>query len=127
MGFGTFDGLHPGHKDFLKQLRELGNELIVVVARDKTVKKIKGRLPRQSEEARFRTLESSGLADQVVMGNPHDFYQCLRDHQPDAIGLGYDQKADREAIQKILPHVKLVRLKPFQPHRYKSSLLSPLD
>ena len=42
MTFGTFDIFHLGHKSFLKQAREFGNYLIVVIARDKTVKNIKG-------------------------------------------------------------------------------------
>lgn len=124
IGFGTFDGLHPGHWHFLRQLKKLGDELVVVVARDSNVKKIKGKKPRQNEEARRRALELSGLADRVEMGNPHDFYQCLRDHRPDLIGLGYDQEADLQSISKILPSVKIIRLKPFRAHRYKSSLLA---
>ena len=37
---GTFDGIHPGHLSFLKQASELGNELVVIVARDKTVQRL---------------------------------------------------------------------------------------
>ncbi|MGD1075360.1 MAG: adenylyltransferase/cytidyltransferase family protein, partial [Thermodesulfovibrionales bacterium] len=42
---GTFDHLHPGHLNFLEQASALGNELIVIVARDETVKRIKGIAP----------------------------------------------------------------------------------
>ena len=41
--FGTFDIFHKGHKNFLEQAQEFGDYLIVVIARDKTVKKIKGK------------------------------------------------------------------------------------
>ena len=41
MVFGTFDGLHEGHLDFFRQAREYGDYLIVAVARDVNVKKIK--------------------------------------------------------------------------------------
>lgn len=34
MVFGVFDGLHPGHRAFLRQARKKGDKLIVVVARD---------------------------------------------------------------------------------------------
>lgn len=124
MGFGTFDGIHPGHRAFLRQLRDLGGELVVVVARDQNVAKLKGRLPERNEEARRQELEATGLTDQVILGHPTDFYQCLLDHQPKVIGLGYDQKANTAEIQKRLPEVKIMRLKAFQPTRYKSSILA---
>ncbi|RLF88059.1 FAD synthase, partial [Thermococci archaeon] len=40
---GVFDILHVGHIHFLKMAKELGDELIVIVAHDETVKKRKGR------------------------------------------------------------------------------------
>ncbi|PIZ72826.1 FAD synthase [Candidatus Peregrinibacteria bacterium CG_4_10_14_0_2_um_filter_43_11] len=124
MGFGTFDGLHPGHLDFLKQLKLLGKETIVVIARDENVKKIKGKKPQFSEKERADAVQKTGLADRVLLGHLHDFYECLITYNPTIIGLGYDQKADKEAIFERLPHVKIARLKPFQPQRYKSSLLN---
>ena len=59
MAFGTFDGLHPGHLNFLKQARRLGDSLVVVVARDANVRKIKGRFPRLGEGERLRKVASS--------------------------------------------------------------------
>jgi len=44
--FGTFDGLHEGHKNFFKQAREFGDFLVVVVGRDSTIVKTKGRPPK---------------------------------------------------------------------------------
>lgn len=123
MGFGTFDGIHPGHLAFLRQLQTLGEEVVVVIARDQNVEKLKGHAPRLAEKERFQAVLKTGIPDQVILGNLTHFYQCLLDHRPDVIGLGYDQKADAGAIQKILPHAKLVRLAAFEPHKYKSSLL----
>lgn len=125
MGFGTFDGIHPGHVAFLRQLQTLGEEVVVVIARDKNVEKLKGHAPRFSEKERFKAVLKTGIPDRVILGNPTHFYQCLLDHRPDVIGLGYDQAADPEAIRKILPRVKLVRLAAFEPHKYKSSLIKP--
>lgn len=126
MGFGTFDGLHPGHVSALKQLRALGDEVFVVVARDKNVKKLKGRLPHFTETERCEVLRKTGLADQVVLGNEDYFYQCLVDHKPDVIGLGYDQHADLDQLAKRFPAIKVVRLKAMKPHVFKSSLLKGL-
>ena len=39
---GTFDILHPGHVYFLKEARKHGDSLVVVIARDETVKNLKG-------------------------------------------------------------------------------------
>ena len=36
--FGTFDILHLGHVNFFKQAKSLGDELVVVIARDVNVK-----------------------------------------------------------------------------------------
>jgi len=56
MVFGAFDHLHPGHLDYFRQTRHFGDELVVVVARDKNVLKIKGRLPREDEKIRVRNV-----------------------------------------------------------------------
>ena len=124
MGFGTFDGVHPGHISFLKQLKELGDELIVVIARDKNVEKIKGRVPANHEVLRKNDVIKTGIPDAVILGDGADFYLCIREHKPDIIGLGYDQQADIDSIKKIFPEIKVVRMKAYKPHKHKSSLLN---
>ena len=57
MVFGTFDILHPGHINFFKQAKKYGN-LIAVIARDRTVKQVKGRLPKYSEKQRLKAILS---------------------------------------------------------------------
>ena len=39
--FGTFDIFHPGHLHYLKEAKKHGNCLIVIIARDTTVQRIK--------------------------------------------------------------------------------------
>lgn len=123
MGFGTFDGIHPGHESFLRQLRSFGDEVIAVVARDRNVEKIKGRRPHFSERERVGFIKESGLADQTLLGNEEDFYTPLRQCEPDVIGLGYDQQADPAEIRDLFPKIKIVRLRAFEPEKYKSSLM----
>ena len=66
MVFGTFDGLHQGHFNFFKQARALktlvpgqaknfmkNSFLIVSIARDKNVFKIKGKSPGKNEKERM--------------------------------------------------------------------------
>jgi FAD synthetase len=124
IGFGTFDGLHPGHLSYLKQLKKLGDEICVVVARDINVRRIKSRTPRNNEKSRLKEIQKTGLADDVVLGDENDFYKCIRDFKPDIIGLGYDQRADIEELKKIFPDIRIVRLKAFKPEKHKSSLIS---
>jgi LemA protein len=53
--FGTFDGLHPGHRSVL-DAAALRGMLHVVVARDTNVERIKGRPPLHDEEERRASL-----------------------------------------------------------------------
>lgn len=122
MGFGTFDGLHPGHLSYLKQLKQLGDVVYVVVARDVNVLKFKNRLPRQDEKIRMQELKKVGIADYVLPGEITDFYKWIEIYKPDFLGLGYDQRADAEGLKKRFPDTQIVRLKAFKPEKHKSSL-----
>jgi FAD synthetase len=119
---GTFDHLHPGHIDFLKQAKSLGDQLIVVVARDKNVQKIKGIKP-ENENTRKLELEKTNIPDKVVLGNvDQDPLFILKELLPDIVALGYDQRVSQEKIQSMLPGCEVIRLKPFHPDLFKSSL-----
>ncbi|MCX8030145.1 MAG: FAD synthase [Thermodesulfovibrionales bacterium] len=119
---GTFDHLHPGHLDFLRQAKALGDELIVIVARDETVKRIKGFLPTDSEEVRKRNVEQTNIADKVVLGNYNaDIFEILKALKPDIVALGYDQRVKETEILKRFTHLKVIRLSPYQADKYKSS------
>lgn len=128
MVFGTFDIFHPGHINFLNQARGHGDELIVVVARDKTVLDVKNELPRNNEEDRVNKIMESGIADVVIMGNEGDKYKVVKDFAPDVICLGYDQKFFidnlREKLDEFgLNETEIIKLKSFYPEKYKSSKL----
>ena len=121
MAFGTFDIFHKGHENYLRQAKRLGGQMIVVIARDKTVKLVKGKLPKQSENVRLKRVRESGLADKVILGNISDKYAVIRKQKPDIIALGYDQKNFIDSLAKTFPKIKIVRLKSFKPSIYKSS------
>lgn len=133
MVFGTFDILHEGHLDFFRQAKKQANHLTAVVARDIFVKKAKGKLPRNSEEKRVSNVRKSGTVDKVILGSrTHNFYRTIRTHKSDVIALGYDQKPSIYKLKKDLrrhrlSNIKIVRLKPYQPNKYKSSKLLKLD
>ena len=124
MAFGTFDIFHKGHESYLKQAAKLGSHLIVVVGRDKNVKIIKGKLPKNSENDRLKRVKQSGLAQTIILGNLRDKYAVIRKYNPDILALGYDQRSFVAGLAKKFKKIKVVRLKPFKPSIYKSSKLS---
>ena len=120
---GTFDYFHPGHLDFLKQAKALGEELVVIIARDENVMKIKGIRTGHDENLRKRNVEQSGIPDKVVLGNlDGDLFHILNELSPDMVALGYDQRVSENEIKTRLPNCSVVRLKPFRPEEFKSSL-----
>ena len=125
--FGTFDLLHPGHLNLFKEARSLGDHLTVVVARDKTVKEVKGRFPDMSESERLSHVSGSAFVDSAVLGSNSDKYKVIEEISPDVICLGYDQSAFTENLDAELKkrgvYVEIVRLKPYKEHVYKSSKL----
>ncbi|OGY52754.1 MAG: hypothetical protein A3J65_02135 [Candidatus Buchananbacteria bacterium RIFCSPHIGHO2_02_FULL_45_11b] len=125
MAFGTFDGLHPGHLNFLKQARRLGDSLVVVVARDANVRKIKGRFSRLGEGERLRKVKRAmkRWGYKAVLGGLKDPYVIIRKEKPGVIALGYDQKSFDRDLKKKFPKIKIARLKPYQANIYKSSKL----
>ena len=61
------------------------------------------------------------------MGDKKDPYKVIEEHKPDVICLGYDQDSYSENLDKTIEkmgiNAKIVRLKPFEEHKYKSSKL----
>lgn len=127
MAFGTFDHFHAGHEAYLKQAKALGDYLVVIIARDETVKRIKGRNPDQNEKERQMIVKSCGLADKVRLGEPGDKYHVLRKYKPNVIALGYDQFTFTFRLEKFLidekMDAKIVRMNPYRPKVYKTSLI----
>ncbi len=127
MLFGTFDYLHPGHIALFKQARKLAKNpyLIVSIARDKNVTKIKGQKAENTEKDRLSLVESCKLVDQVVLGAKDNFFKKILEINPSIIALGYDQKAYVEELKKRLKvqgsQIKVVRLKPYKKSVHKTS------
>lgn len=126
--FGTFDNLHKGHLSFLWQARKHG-KLTVVVTRDSSVKKTKGRKPIQNERRRVAALKK--FAGRVLLGERRTTYNLIKKIKPDVICIGYDQKPSVREARKILKRigmekVKLRKMRAYKPHLYKSSRLNEL-
>lgn len=97
---GTFDILHPGHLVYLEEAKKLGDELVVIVARDINVKhKPKPVLP---EEQRLRMVSSLSMVDKAMLGSEKDIFEFLYSLKPDIIAIGYDQHFKAESLKKDL-------------------------
>ena len=126
---GIFDLLHLGHVKFLEDAKKAGGEnakLVVIVARDSTVEKTKGRKPIISEDQRRTLVESLKVVDKAVLGYENlDIGEVIDNVKPDVIALGYDQadmeKQVRNYVDKHKVNSKIVRIGKFGENTLDSS------
>ncbi len=113
MASGVFDILHTGHVHYLAEAKRLGDELVVVVATDKTVRKNKHE-PVTPEKMRLELVQALKPVDRAVLGHEGDMFKIVEEIRPDVIAIGYDQPYDEELLEKNLAErglkVKVVRL-----------------
>lgn len=125
--FGSFDLIHKGHIYFFKEAKRLGKELIVIIARDKTIEKVKNKPPLYNEKQRLKHVQDIGIPDKVLLGNKENPYKIIKDIKPDIIALGYDQDSFtsrlKQELKKLNLNPKVIRIKSYKPEIYKSSKL----
>ena len=140
--FGTFDGLHEGHRAFLRQARQMqiraddaqmnaddSVRLIVVVARDEVVEKLKGRKSRKEQGLRIKELMETGLVDEIMEGDAEiGRWEVIGKIKPDIIALGYDQVALKEALEEYVREnglrIEVRVMKAYKPEEFHSSIIS---
>lgn len=92
---GAFDILHPGHVRFLEEAKRIGgknSKLIVIVARNKTIKENKGRDAVFDEKARLSMVQALKPVDKAVLGyRPFSFEKVVKRYKPSVVVFGYDQ------------------------------------
>ena len=112
MASGVFDIIHTGHISYLEQARSFGDELVVVVACDDTVRRTKHE-PVTGQEMRLKIVSSLKPVDKAVLGTSGDIYSTIDRIEPDIIVLGYDQTFREEDLEKELSKrghkIKVVR------------------
>ena len=79
LAFGTFDIFHKGHEFYLREARKHGNTLNVVVARDSTVKQIKGKFPLNNESKRLAKIKSLDYVNNALLGHEDDKYKIIEE------------------------------------------------
>lgn len=117
---GVFDGLHAGHRYYLRSARGLGDHLTVIVARDATVPLIKHKRTRYNERRRRAAVAALPVVDRAVLGvlvkspTPDERFRILLRLKPDIICLGYDQPVKTRQLRRFLnthglQHTRIVR------------------
>ena len=102
---GVFDLLHYGHIKYLEEAKKLGGpdaKLTVIVARDETVRRMKGQDPVIPEDQRRATVEALKVVDEALLGfEDLDLDRVIQQVKPDIIAVGHDQDAIRRQVEKI--------------------------
>jgi len=127
---GTFDLLHLGHVKYLEEAKKAGGQnakLVVIVARDRTVEKRKGRKPVMPEDHRRALVESLKVVDEAILGyEDFDISQVIEEIKPDVIAVGHDQGSIESQVRKTVAqkklNIKVVKIGKFGKPELNSSL-----
>jgi cytidyltransferase-like protein len=125
MVFGTFDLLHKGHLFLLREATRRGR-MTVVVARSENVQRIKGLPPVQTDDERREVIEKAFPSATVILGTENDFLSPIREHKPDLLLFGYDQRLP-PGVQENDLQCPIERAEAFEPQTYKSSLMKKTE
>lgn len=100
-----------------------------MLARDKTIKKIKGNLPFYNEFARKQQIKKLNLVKKIILGSTANPYSVLDKIKPELIVLGPDQKTFINHLHEELASRKLItileRAQPYHIDILKSSKIRP--
>ena len=127
---GTFDLLHFGHLRYLEESKKTGGEnakLVVIVARDSTVERRKGKKPVLPEDQRRVLVESLKVVDEAILGyESFDIDKVVEKMKPDVITVGHDQEGIEREVKKAIAerglNIKVVRIGRFGKEELNSSL-----
>jgi cytidyltransferase-like protein len=105
--FGTFDGVHDGHRAMLRQAKTVGDtascQLIVAVAPDSVVGVLKGAPPHHNQAERIALIKHEHIADEVVLADESiGSWKILKKVRPQCIALGYDQQELKSHLEAHL-------------------------
>lgn len=126
---GTFDLLHYGHVYYLTEAKKAGGEdakLVVVVARDKTVERLKGSRPIIPENQRRAVVEALRVVDEALLGyEDMNMEKVIERVKPDVIAVGHDQKEIEKRVRQLIKDknlkIEVVRVRRFSEETLNSS------
>jgi FAD synthetase len=126
---GVFDLLHLGHVKFLEDAKKASDtsaRLVVIVARDSTCEKLKGKKPIMTQDQRCALVKSLRVVDDAVLGYEGlEIAEVIEKIHPDVIALGWDQvEMESEVKAYIAKHklpISVVRIGKFGENTLDSS------
>jgi len=126
---GVFDLLHLGHLRFLEESKKKGgprSRLVVVIARDNTVFRRKGKGPVIPEGQRRELVAALRVVDRAILGREEiDLLGILKEVKPDIVCVGYDQDEIRAAVKELIRKqglpIRVIRIRRFGPIGFNSS------
>ena len=123
---GVYDIIHPGHIHTLKNSKQEGDLLIVSIARDNRVIKIKGRKPINNEKMRTILVSAIRYVDFTLLGSKGDIFGIVKKIKPNVITIGYDQTHQINELKKRVKinnlNIKIKKLDSPIPHVKSSDL-----
>ncbi len=100
---GCFDILHLGHIEYLAKAAELGDELVIGLNSDSSVKKLKGHYrPINDERSRAMVMASLSFVAAVIVFDEETPYELIKLVQPDVLVKGNDYKKEQIAGYDIV-------------------------
>ena len=88
---GCFDVLHRGHIELLKFSKRIGDQLVVGLNSDESIKRIKGSdRPINNQKDRKMMLEELRCVDKVIIFDEDTPYDLIQSVNPDIIVKGGD-------------------------------------
>lgn len=110
---GCFDVLHRGHVEYLDRARRLGDQLVVGVNTDASVRRLKGAgRPLMNQEDRARLLAALECVDAVVLFDEDTPRALIASLLPDVLTKGgdYDPQGivGREEVERAGGRVEVI-------------------
>ncbi len=126
---GTFDLLHLEHVKYLEAAKKAGGEnakLIVIVTRDSTAERRRGKKPVIPEDHRRALVEALKVVDEALLGYEEaDIGKVIEKIKPDVIAIGHDQKDIERAVMKAIAekglNVQVAKIEKFGKDELNSS------
>jgi cytidyltransferase-like protein len=103
---GGFDPIHIGHVEMMREAKDLGDRLVVIVNNDNWLMKKKG-FVFMNEQERKAIIEAIRYVDEVVVTShpkdPTDMSVCveLEKLKPDIFANGGDRKPDGDPVPEV--------------------------